>query len=358
MERDPSMTTEWAFRTMIFWVVSRSNNCIYCMGHQESSLPMVGVTEDRLAAMDGDWSEFTLAERAAFALTRKLTVAPHTISDADIDAVRRYYTDLQVLEFTALVAGFNAMNRWTGPLRLTQEDFRLFLTPTSLKYESIITKVGPVPRGATGVSCTPAASPRPAPEPREAVEAKWAECRRRKARFPLVEEKAARALLPEGAFRDGAPLPNWVRLLVNFPKAGPVKVAQLQTSEFKGNLPARLKAELAWVSARADRAWYALACARDRLRAAGLDDDTIFAIDEASGSAFTPAERAAFAFARKVTVDPALIDDTDFDALRKFYNESEIAEMLFHVNHAVFFNILTEAAGLPLDDTPKSVTSR
>jgi alkylhydroperoxidase family enzyme len=349
IERDPNMTMEWSFRTMLFWIVSRSNNCIYCMGHQESSLPRVGVTEDRIAALDGDWSEFTLAERAAFALARKLTVAPQTVSDADIDAVRRHYTDLQVLEMIGLVAGFNAMNRWTGPLRLTQEDFRVFLTPTSAKYASTITKIGPVPPESRGTRCAPMAAPRPALEPRAVVEQKWDECRTRKSRFALVDEPAARALLPEHSFPTDEPLPNWVRLLANFPKAGMAKIAGLRASETKGRLSPKLNAQLAWVSARADRAWYALAYARDRLFALGLNDDTVFAIDEANELKFTPAERAAFAFTRKLTVDPALIADDDFDVLRKYYSDAEIAELIHHVNHDVFFNRLTEAAHLPLD---------
>ena len=48
------------------------------------------------------------------------------------------------------MAGFNAMNRWTGPLRLTQQDFRLYLTPTAPKYATGITRVGPVPEGIRG----------------------------------------------------------------------------------------------------------------------------------------------------------------------------------------------------------------
>ena len=67
---------------------------------------------------------------------------------------------------------------------------------------------------------------------------------------PLAES-ATRALLPEGAFPADRRLPNWVRLLANFPKAVPARVATLRLSETKGDLPARLNAQLAWVSARA-----------------------------------------------------------------------------------------------------------
>ena len=247
-----------------------------------------------------------------------------------------------------IVTGFNAMNRWTGPLRLTQEEFREFLTPTPAQFAASVTRVGPAPAGSGGLLCMPAAAPRPPLEPRSDVEARWAECLVRKSRFPLVDESTSRGLLPSDAFPSDKPLPNWVRLLVNFPKAGPARVATLRRSETKGNLAAKLNAQLAWVSARADRAWYALAYARDRL-ALGLDDESIFAIDQASDPKFTPGERAAFAFAHKLTVDPALISDADFDELRKFYSESEIAEVICHVNHDVFFNRVTEAAQLPLE---------
>ena len=47
----------------------------------------------------------------------------------------------------------------------------------------------------------------------------------------------------------------------------------------KGNLSAKLKAEIAWVAARNDRAWYALAIARDRLKRNGFTDDQVFALD-------------------------------------------------------------------------------
>jgi alkylhydroperoxidase family enzyme len=358
IEPDPSMTLDYAFKAMLFWVVSRSNNCVYCMGHNEKQLSAFGVAEDRIAALDGDWSGFTLAERAALSLARKLTVAPHLITDADIDAVRQHFSNIQVLEMIGIVTGFNAMNRWTGPLRLTQEDFRDFLTPTSAGFASKMTQIGPAPAGSGGARCMPAATLRPALESRSTVEAIWDECRDRKPRFPLVDESAARAILPDDALPADRPLPNWVRLLAHFPKAGPARIATLQISETKGNLSAKLNAQLAWVSARADRSWYALAHARDRLRRLGVDDDSIFAIDLPSDTRFTPGERAAFAFARKLTVDPSLIDDADFGQLKRFYSDSEIAELIYHVNHDLFFNRLTETARLPVEGSANGTVTR
>src|SRR5262249_28279571 len=125
--------------------VSRANNCRYCTGHQEVKLSADGVKEEALAALDGDWSEFTPAERAAFAFTLKLTTEPNRISDADIDRLRSHYTDLQILEILAADCGFNAMNRWTGALAIPQEEHRVYLTPTPEKYKALRSRVAPLP---------------------------------------------------------------------------------------------------------------------------------------------------------------------------------------------------------------------
>src|SRR4051812_49229396 len=111
-DQDPKMTLDYTFKTELFWIVSRTNNCQYCLGHQESKLLGAGLKEGEIAALDGDWSEFTPARRSAFAFARKLTYEPHLLSDADIDALRKHYQDLQILEMILSVSGNNAINRW------------------------------------------------------------------------------------------------------------------------------------------------------------------------------------------------------------------------------------------------------
>ncbi len=60
-------------------------------------------------------------------------------------------------------------------------------------------------------------------------------------------------------------------------------------------------------------------------------------------------ERAALALACKLTVEPALITDADIERLRKLYPDQEVAEIVYHVTQAAFFDRLTEAAGLRLE---------
>jgi alkylhydroperoxidase family enzyme len=299
-EPDTAMTLNNTFKTMFFWIVSRANNCAYCQGHQEVKLAGDGVKEDTIAALDGDWSEFNEAERAAFAFTRKLTFEPNQIADADIERLRKHYTDLQILEIITAVGGFNSMNRWTGSLAIPQEGHRLYLTPTPEKYQAMRSLVAPLPAQSppTGMVCARPADRGPL-ETRAQVEAALGACR-------------------------------------------------AYYSQTKGRLSPKLKAQIAYVAARNDRAWYALGHAQERLTELGMGDDAIKALDHPSDST-PPPDRAALALARKLTVDPALITDADIEGLRKLYSDHEVAEIVYQVTQAAFFDRLTEAAGLRLE---------
>ncbi|WP_435008608.1 carboxymuconolactone decarboxylase family protein [Tundrisphaera lichenicola] len=347
-EPDPAMTLGYPFQTMIFWIVSRCNNCTYCMGHQETKLTAAGLSEERIAALDGDWSEFTEAERTAFGFARKLTLTPERVTADDVEGLRRFYTEAQILEILLVTGNFNAMNRWTGALKIPQEDHRVYLTETPAKYRATASRVAPLdPARHDSASSLAGPSRRPPLESKAEVEAALADCRARTPILPLVDEAKARAILP--ADWPSGPLPEWVRLLATFPKAGLARIELHRGAEEKGTLDARLKAEIAYTAARRDRAWYALGHARERLAALGFSDDQIDALDGPL-DAFPPAERATLAMARKLTTDPALIGDDDVAALRAQLSDKQTAEVIHHVTEAAFFDRVTEAARLRLED--------
>jgi AhpD family alkylhydroperoxidase len=346
-EPDPVQSLGYPFQTMIFWVVSRCNNCTYCMGHQESKLLAAGLSEDRIAALDGNWSEFTEAERAALGFARKLTLTPQNVKTADIDGLRRFYNDSQILEIVVVTGNFNAMNRWTGALKIPQEEHRVYLSPTSAKYRSVESQVAPLDPNRSGSKSCAAPSRRPALESQAEVNAALAAARERKPLLPLVDESKARTVV--AADFPSGPLPEWVRLLATFPKAGGARIALHRGALEKGTIDPRLKAEIAYTAARLDRAWYALGHAQKRLTALGFSSGQIEALD-GSLDTFPPAERAVLALARKLTTDPALVDDADIAALRASYPDKQVAEVIHHITEAAFFDRVTEAARLRLED--------
>jgi alkylhydroperoxidase family enzyme len=266
-----------------------------------------------------------------------LTKEPHKVGNTDIDAVKKHYKPLQVLEIVLTVAGNNSTTRWTDALGIPTETHRVYLSETSEKYSKTTSKVAPS-------SDRKGRSPL---ESRKEVEAALAAARKRTPRLPLAEADKAREALGED-WPKGE-LPQWARLLANFPKSGVARAKSLLAAQEKGNLDRKLRAQAAWIAARHDRAWYALGQARLRLKALGLSDDDIFALDS-PGDKFTAGERAVFAFVRQLTVTPSQITDDDIAGLRKHYKDGEVAELVYQVTVAALFNRLTEAAGLRLEE--------
>ena len=220
---DPDMTLDNTFKVQLFWLVCRANNCQYCQGHQEGKLLRAGQKEDEIAALDGDWSEFTVAQQTAFAFARKITYEPHRITDADIEGLRKHYKDAQMLEMILSVAGNNAINRWKEGTGVPQSaggggsggkqpkepvEKHTYLTPTSDKYKDTVTKVAPLfIDEKSGKPTRLTVARRPALESREDTEKALAAARKRTSRLPLVAEDKSRALLPadytKGDLPDG-----------------------------------------------------------------------------------------------------------------------------------------------------------
>lgn len=343
---DPVMSLDYPFSVELFWIVSRVNNCHYCLGHQENKLLSAGLTDDRIAALDGHWDEFSPAEQAAFAFTRKLTYTPHLVGDADIAVLKQHYTDLQALEIVYYVSRYNYMNRRTDGMGLAQQENRVFKTPTSEKYRSFASTTAPLDTTRPAGTLAPAMiAPRPELESRTEVLARLAECKTRQARFPLVVEDKARELLPD--FPAGA-IPNYARLLANFPRTGVSSAESQRRSDEQGEASPLLRAQIAWIAARNDRAWYALGRAMTQLKALGQTEDQIFALD-APGEQFTSGEQAAFRLTKKFSVAPQRITDADVEAVRKEYGDVVGAEIVSRNTQAAFIDRISEAAALPLD---------
>lgn len=372
-EQDPAYTLDNAFKIELFWIVSRVNNCQYCIGHQESKLLGAGRTEDQIAALDGDWSEFKPAQRSAFEFARKFTYQPYLLGDADIAELKVHYTDKQILEMILSMSGNNSINRWKEGIGVPQRsdeggysrlaalgqaaqgakeiDPKLprgtYLTPTSPLFEAKISKVAvfSVDANQSMQSC-PTMSKLPPLETRDFVMKKLQECRDRKPRLGLVEESQARKEMPACATIEGT-LPAWVRLIANFPKAGGSRLESYRAAEEKGDLSPLLKAQLSWIVARQDRAWYALGVAQNQLRKLGQSDDQMLSLD-GDWSGFDAHDRALFQVAKKLATSPVILSDEEVKRAVESAGPRDVVQTISFTTSRASFNRLTEAAGLPL----------
>ncbi len=338
--RDPAMTLDQTFKVRLFWLVSRGNNCHYCLGHQEIKLAMAGLSDDEIAVLDLDWSGFSQAEQAAMRFTQKLTLQPQNLARQDVMELKKYFDDKQLVELIYTISSYNSINRWTDSLGLPQDDHfgnrpLSLATPTSARFLDVQTRV-----------VAPTDLARPDLESPDEVHKALAQCRGRTPVVELIGDEEARKLVGDGWPTDR--LPQWVRAMAYFPVAGVTRIRSLRAVAEEGELTPQLKAQLAWIAARQNRAWYAVGTAWARLSELGMGEEEIFSLDGDWGS-YPPAEQAAFALALKLTAAPKSIADRDIAQLRQHYADRQVAEIVYVVCAANMFDRFTEALELAHD---------
>jgi hypothetical protein len=101
------------------------------MGHSEMLLAVAGLEPDEIEARaaqlaDGDWSEFAPEERVAFDFARRLTAAPWSIDDADVELLIETFGQARALDIVWHVAWGNYMTRVADAFQLQLESTNVF----------------------------------------------------------------------------------------------------------------------------------------------------------------------------------------------------------------------------------------
>jgi len=374
--QDPEATLSYPFKVQLFWVVSRTNNCQYCIGHQETKLLAAGVPEEVIAALDCDWSSFTDAERAAFAFARKYTLQPHTFSGTEIEGLKQFYTDRQILEMCLSMSWNNAINRWKEAIGVPQNreeggysrmlrDYEReqkpipeelaklpvgsYLTETPIKFRDTPSIVAPL--GGDGSSTDSAGLPRSAARVRETyaeVEQILAALPERKATLELLDPQTTRERLD---LPPSTPVAHWMQLLARFPLEGVQRARGVMSLEKLTALPPLLRAQIAWIVARQDRAWYALAMARDALQDRGLTTDQIALLD-GDWSEYTAEERSLFQLASSLAASPVVLHDQHVQEALAAAGPERVVQAIELVTQLAAFQRITEIAQLPAERRP------
>src|SRR6266700_1233971 len=99
---------------LIYIRVSLINGCHYCTQHHVASSKRVGLTAQDWAALKaGDYSRYSAKESAALKYVEKLTRSPHSIEDADFDALKKDFSEPEIVDIHLLTGLVNLTNRFT-----------------------------------------------------------------------------------------------------------------------------------------------------------------------------------------------------------------------------------------------------
>jgi alkylhydroperoxidase family enzyme len=311
----------YELKTQCFWIVSRGNNCHYCLGHQEHKLMAAGLSDNQIAALDRDWEQLDAKTRKAVELARKMTLLPFAMTEQDIQSLRPEFTDPEIIELVYAISRFNSMNRWTDSVGLPQDHEMRgesidFLTPTEQRWNQ-----GP------SVVAIQSSIVRPKPWNDAMAHKNAVEARDRKPGVALASVDEVRKTLELD--RD-APVNDWQRAIAQLPGAGPELVhawtAMLEDTE----LDPALKAAIVWRVACCNHAAVSIAMIEPRRQALRSSDTTDLAL----------------AFAEKLTCEPTRITDADIEQLRNVFSDRQTAHLIYTICVANAMDRFTETLGL------------
>jgi alkylhydroperoxidase family enzyme len=174
----------------------------------------------------------------------------------------------------------------------------------------------------------------------------WAESA---AHVPVLTDAAAWKNLPPAETGAGQPLPAWIRALAGpLPKTAAAMIDLDYAQRSESNLPPRLRAELRWIAADANRCDYAKAYARfDYVRAGGKAED----IDDLPRhlDQLPEAERLALRFVRQLAEAAYTVSDAQVARLVELYGEKQVVAIVLIAAYANFQDRLLLALGVSVE---------
>ena len=169
-------------------------------------------------------------------------------------------------------------------------------------------------------------------------------------RVPMLSDEEAWKQLPPTEKGGGRPLPSWARALAGaIPKSTAALLGVDYAHRVRSSLDPKLRAEMRWVAAHANRCTYSEAYALADARRAGLDDAGVKELCGGDYSRKPAAEQAALEFARKMTVSSASVTDPEFAALVKHYGVKNAVAMVQWMAYSNFQDRLILSLGTALE---------
>lgn len=122
MENGGRVTAEQ--KRLIGYVASHAAGCRYCEAHTILAAERFGASPDRLRDI---WEyqtspHFSDAERAAFDFALAAACVPNAVTPEIQDALRKHWTDDEIVEIVGVIALFGFLNRWNDSMATTLED--------------------------------------------------------------------------------------------------------------------------------------------------------------------------------------------------------------------------------------------
>ena len=111
-------------KALVILKTSMLNGCQYCIDHNLVLGRACGLTDDQIAAIDGDYQAsglFTAAEKAALAWAQHMTELTYRENPDAMTELKKHFDDAQIVEISMTCGFFNFWNRFNDSLQIDPE---------------------------------------------------------------------------------------------------------------------------------------------------------------------------------------------------------------------------------------------
>ncbi len=133
----PSEDVPLPLKNMIAHVASAAAGCRYCMAHTASNANRPGgkVDEEKIRRLWNFEADpiFSEKERVTLSFAAAAASVPNMAGAEHFEALRRFYTDDDIVEIVAVIAYFGFLNRWNDTMATDIEPLPLSIGAAQLK---------------------------------------------------------------------------------------------------------------------------------------------------------------------------------------------------------------------------------
>ncbi len=285
------------FGTSLFWIVTRSVECPYCMGHCEMNWEVAGLSLDQIAERSRklaseDWSGFPADQQRAFAFARKLSQAPASVTTGDLAKLVQDHGQDLALSIALHTSRYHYMTRISNGFQLKLESENVFFDYWNKQKTSSLT--------------SPPSKPF----------------------VPIASDAETWSRLPQLAGCEAGPLPTWAKAIAcQMPRTAAAMLELDYAQRMSSPLDPKLRAKMRWIIASANRCEYSKSYALADLKRAG-GTEAMRELLTGSPKHWPEEDREPLEFARLMTVAAPTIEDAMFERLKNQYGERQVAAMV------------------------------
>ena len=114
----PSREVSGELKQLVFTAASLASGWLHCQSHGSYHLHAIGVSDEKIQALWNyqDSDLFSEPERAALDLAYAAGVAPNEVKPKNYVELRKYFSDIQIIELLAVIACGGFLNRWNDTI--------------------------------------------------------------------------------------------------------------------------------------------------------------------------------------------------------------------------------------------------